>query len=147
MSTDRGAGGPGGRQEIFPTVATVPGPQDAMGSTAGGPSERNKRGEGQAGEGPKWEGRDDDQKSDFTRLLPPPKRWRRYAQQQRGRIKAIRGNDPGQWTRGRAGFEGEYGLSIYQVIMICTSTEYPSYHVLLSIKWLPLVPNGDAAEI
>jgi len=57
---DRGAGGPGERQGVFPTVATVPDPQNATGSAAGFPDERNNRREGKAGEGPKREGRDDD---------------------------------------------------------------------------------------
>ena len=34
---DRGMGGPGRRQGVFPTVATVPGPKNATGSTAGAP--------------------------------------------------------------------------------------------------------------
>ena len=46
-------GGPGQRWKAFPTVAAVPGPQNAAVSTTGAPGGWDSRREGKAGEGTK----------------------------------------------------------------------------------------------
>jgi hypothetical protein len=105
---DREMGGPGRRQEWFPTDATVPGPRNVMGLQAGGPSERGSRGEGKVEGGIQARRAGLMIKTDFPRVQPPPERRRRCARRW-ARINTIKGaGTQNSGTRGPAGYGGEY---------------------------------------
>ena len=88
----------------FPTVATAPDPQDATGSAAGVPGERDSRGGGteeavqavQAGVGRGGAGLIN--KVGFPTVAPPAPTAAALRARQRARINAIREVDPGQWA-------------------------------------------------